>query len=814
MPKFWLAVILLILNVTFVQGQSTQKDTIKIDSLKSVIVTAALRPKINGDTIAYKTSGMQFHENSNVAMLLRRIPGIVIQQDGTITYNGQKIQHLFIDGQDLLAGQSNIILNNFQAKDIAQVQMIDRVPDQIRFSGVDDGNREKTINLVLKEEARHSYFGKVSAGIGGDGFHQESGLITQIEGNKQAMVLGYRSNTGTDQLIGEIGGIGLTASDIADPLQASAGQGIPTTTNFGGNYANAWAENHIRGTYQFTHVFTEPKTESSILQILPDSLYTQQQKASSINTTDQHTGYGYGNMGVKGNELLVIFSGLQASGKNQYGSTQTSAFNGVDVNDSKRTILSSDNKENFLSEVGWKMINPNNKDKFISFSLGIGNTITNSNGYLYAIDNFYQPNGSLLNVDTTNQYKIIDTRNTSITPSLSVSYPLWKVIRFYAGYKANIVSAINRNDTYVTTGGKYTSLVDSLSTEFTDKNINQAIFVNLEGHVFKDFTYAIGGSANDFRFNEKDHITDTTIRYSYKNFSPIIILKYGIKHVLSTRITFTQQIQEPSIQQLSPSKNNINPLQIVIGNPNLRSANMNRTDYNLIFVGKYVLNLNGSLVITNNSLVTKTTTDSLGRQIVQTVNASGNSTINNSLTVTRTFGNLMVSPHFNLIQSNSPNFIGSKLNNSRSFSGVEGVNIGYRNNFFEGSAQAEFTYTKQLNSLNSQSTIQYWQHSYKLFGSIYPVKHYTIGLDLIDTWQGKVSALGNDISVIMLNWSIERSINKFIINLGMLNTFNANAGLTRSTNQNIITQSNTNVLGRLIMLSLIYNFNGSTRKSK
>jgi hypothetical protein len=137
-----------------------------------------------------------------------------------------------------------MVTRNFDASKIALIQILDRKNDDAVFTGIDDGSRSKTLNLILKGDAKHGYFGKVEAGANG----------------------------------------------ISDPLGASAGTGIPTFSAAALHYANTWNGEvaHVEGNYQFSRYFTKPIASVQSFQIQSDSVYGQTQQNRSVNSRDQH----------------------------------------------------------------------------------------------------------------------------------------------------------------------------------------------------------------------------------------------------------------------------------------------------------------------------------------------------------------------------------------------------------------------------------------------------------------------------------------------------------------------------------------------
>ncbi|HEV9037185.1 MAG TPA: hypothetical protein VGQ51_11210, partial [Puia sp.] len=137
------------------QPPPKQNDTmlLKIDSLRAAVVTATMRPRMKGDTLVYNTEHILLRKNALVEELLRRLPGLQINPDGTITYNGDKIEHLLVDGEDIFGSDPTTVTRNFDASKIARVEILDRKSDQAIFTGIDDGTRTRTLNLVLKPTA-------------------------------------------------------------------------------------------------------------------------------------------------------------------------------------------------------------------------------------------------------------------------------------------------------------------------------------------------------------------------------------------------------------------------------------------------------------------------------------------------------------------------------------------------------------------------------------------------------------------------------------------------------------------------------------
>src|SRR5580700_17244 len=122
--------------------------------------------EITGDTIEFNAENFKTQPNAVVEDMLRKIPGVTIESDGTVKVNGQIVRRILVNGKEFFTGDVKMATKNLNADAVDKLQVFDRKSDQAAFTGVDDGNSEKTINIQLKKDRNFSTFGKVGAGAG------------------------------------------------------------------------------------------------------------------------------------------------------------------------------------------------------------------------------------------------------------------------------------------------------------------------------------------------------------------------------------------------------------------------------------------------------------------------------------------------------------------------------------------------------------------------------------------------------------------------------------------------------------------------
>ena len=122
---------------------------------------------IKKDTLEYDAGAFGTPQGAVVEDLLRRLPGVEVEEDGSIKAQGETVRNVLVDGKEFFGDDPTVATRNLPADAVERVQVYDKASDTAEFTGVDDGNEERTINLELKEDRKSGAFGNVSGGFGG-----------------------------------------------------------------------------------------------------------------------------------------------------------------------------------------------------------------------------------------------------------------------------------------------------------------------------------------------------------------------------------------------------------------------------------------------------------------------------------------------------------------------------------------------------------------------------------------------------------------------------------------------------------------------
>ena len=163
--------------------------------LLEVVIRAAKAPlSIRGDTIEYNTSSFKVPPGSTVEDLLRRLPGIEVDADGNIKAQGKDVSKLYVDGKTFFGNDPKAATKSLGAETISKVQVFNEKSEQSKLTGVDDGKKEKAMNLELKEEYKKGRFGKITAAIGNQERWAARGNYNRFNKTEQMSIIGYGNN--------------------------------------------------------------------------------------------------------------------------------------------------------------------------------------------------------------------------------------------------------------------------------------------------------------------------------------------------------------------------------------------------------------------------------------------------------------------------------------------------------------------------------------------------------------------------------------------------------------------------------------------
>ncbi|MEP6746739.1 MAG: TonB-dependent receptor [Bacteroidota bacterium] len=803
--------------------------------LDEVTITQEKPPVlIRNDTLEFNAGSFKTKPNAVVEDLLKKLPGMQVDKDGKIKSNGEEVKKVLVDGKEFFGNDPKMATKNLPADAIDKVQVFDRKSDQSRFTGFDDGNSEKTINLTIKPDRKNGVFGKATAGGGDKGRHEGNFNVNSFSGERQVSAIGMVNNTNKQgfsflDILNFTGGLpGAGGRSGAQPDMSGGGlpiqgtgnnEGITTTEAGGLNYNNTWQQKmDFMSSYFYNRMQTNKMEKINQQWLLPGNNFHTVKESSSNNTNENHRANFTGDYKIDTANSIRLNSSVNWQQSQYYADSR---YNSTATNG---TALNNGYANSFQTGKGFSWKNAallrhrfSKKGRTLSANLSLNINDNNSDGSLLSQNNYYLPDGSLQQSDTLNQ--VYNQRNNSKSFGTFLSYtePLSKKSLLEFSYNVNTTHSLSDKNTFDLdkASGKYNILNGSLTNKFSSNYYYYRPGINWRYQQENKFNFAIGAAVqrsllkSDFR----EMGLDSGIDRSFVNFLPNANLQYNINSFKNFRLLYNTYTRQPSVTQLQPLADNTDPLNIKIGNPDLKQEYNHRLQADYISFDPYrhtsfFAALNAS--VTGNKIVDADQLNAQGQRITQPVNANG--AYNIDVNTSWGFPIKMIKSKLNLnssvSQSRNISFINTQKNNINTLNASQEItlNYGYKE-IFDFSAGAEIIYNNVGYSLQNQQNVQYWNQHYTCETNIYFPKGFSFASDVDYTTRSGLSQ-GYDVSAVLWNAGIAKQVfknKKGELRLQVYDILSQNIGISRNSNQNYIEDVSYNVLRRFFQLSFTYN---------
>lgn len=823
-------------NKTAELGNLIMNDKAKV--LEEVVLAAEAPPvTLINDTIQYNAGSFKVQPNASVEQLLKKLPGVKVEKDGTIKAQGEKVNRVLVDGKEFFGNDPKVATKNLPADAVDKVQVYDKQSDQATLTGFEDGNYEKTINLKLKKDKKKGMFGKINAGVGNKERYEGKFNVNSFKGARQFSAIGMGNNTNAEgfsfmdilNFSGELarmqrGGGGNININISGEDAAAMGingggrnNGINTAWGGGLNY------NNIIGSkldFQSNYFYNRynPNQESHIQRqyFLPDSSYFYNQNSFADNLNNNHrfnlnTLYQVDSM----NSIRITPSfSYQTTNNRSQTDYQTLSEDKVLTNEGFSNNTSATKGYNFRNDITWRKKFAR-KGRTFSLSLQTSLNESDGDGSLSSINSFYYPNGSLLKRDTLNQQSTTKGDLKGYNARAVYTEPVWKrsLLEFSVS-KSNTKSTSEKlTHDYNKLNGKYDQLNNTLSNDFenTYGYINAGIRIRTQK---KKYSYAVGANWQQAELEGKitTGVKDSLISKTFRNILPNARFQYNFTRFKSFSLSYNTSTNQPGMSQLQPVPDNSNSLNIREGNPDLKQEFNHTAQVHLTLVSPYK-NKNLFMFLTaqatQNKIVNYDSINSLGVKRTKPVNVNGvyniNSSISYSMPVRFLKGTVEVSSNTGVFKTKQ--FINTVGNDIRTFSvgpelrldmnPTEKLNVG---------VGAGFNYNKTKYSLQSALNTNYLSQEYNASLDWEMPKGFFFATDFMYTINSQRAA-GFNTKVPLWNASISKQMLKFNrgeLKLSARDLLNKNVGISRNTNNNYIEDSKVLTLRQFFLLSFTY----------
>lgn len=830
----------------FLRDTSVNIGTIKMRSTDQYMKIVTINDKQvrisqNGDTMAYNANAYKTNPDATAEDLVGKLPGMT-NDGGTLKHNGEEIKQVTVDGKPYMGEDPSSALKNIPADMIDQVQVFDKSSDQSQFTGFDDGNSKKTINIVTKKQAMNGQFGKIYAGYGTNDRYNAGTTLNLFNGAQRLTILGMSNNinqqnfsmqdlfggsggSARGMMYSRGGGGGMRGGGPMSSFMVPQQSGISTTHAFGLNYSDEWGPKiKVSGSYFFN--YSENANTSDLTRSYfasADSLLSYVENSTANTRNINHRFNFKFEYTIDSMNALVISPRLTTQ-FTDYSKSLTGVNKG-----SSGSIQSNTMTTNASQNLGYTFSNNityrhrfNKTDRTLTFDLSTTLNERNANGSYYS-RNIYSE------TDTTiaDQVSSLKSNGYTINPTLTWTEKAGKNSQLLINYSPSLSHNWQNKETdnYDPSSELYSNIDSLLSNKYTSDYLAHRGGIawkynkdKLMLTVGSDFQYATLTGNQEFPSGEK-------ISEHFNTILPNAQLNYKFDKDKNLRVNYRTSANAPSISQLQNVIDNSNPLQLKTGNPDLRQdfqqtiiAHFGKTNpekatgfftflfFNLTqdYIG------NSTFIAGSDTTLPDGTFLNRGSQLSKPVNLNGYR--NGRLFLTYSFAipkikcNLGVNLFGNY--SHTPALINGLTNFADGYGAGPGLTLS--SNISE---KVDFTlgyngsYNLVRNSIQSQSDNNYFTHTASFKFNLMPYKGLVLNTSLDQTFYSGLGA-GYNTNYLLWNASVGYKFlkNKSLeVKASAFDLLKQNTSVSRNVTETYIEDTRTNTLQNYYMLTVTWN---------
>jgi hypothetical protein len=792
-------------NIVLKAGTVTNLDTISLTQkarlLKEVLVKAQAAMRMKGDTVEYLADKIAVRPNATVEDLLKRLPGISVDRNGEITAQGKKVEQVLVDGEEFFGWDPTKTVQTLRSDLVDKVQVFDKKSKNEELTGIDDGNRKKTINLEIKKDKKKSYFGHLGVGYGTKEMYQSEANITFLNGTQHLVVTASADNNN---------------GNFGNKLNSSGSEGIPKNLNLSANYQNSLKGLGVMfGTANVSQRSKTTGSQTVSRQLLADSVLNTNgtQSGNNVTTSESFSTMVMKNNLTKGNLLMFNMSAnnsLQVSESTTTGKTFSSTQR--PINESFGNTHS--NGKNTSASLSLTYMKRLNKKQSLIFSLNGNFNQNNSDNYFYSKNKFYNSVGVINRSDSVDQYKRNENKNSTLGSTLAYNVSLITplTLTLSSGFGANenksTVNAFNKD-----ASGVYSLASNDYSNLYVYSTLSQSNNATLTWNK-KKINATVNMNFNPTTARQTNKINDSLLLRHYIDWNPSssFNLKFTPSKVLSLR--YSGRTRQPSLDQLQPIKTNENPLNIIGGNSALKPSFSN--DFTFDFMNNNILqeksfSTNVTYSTTSEAITNYEEIKPDGTRFSYPVNVNGNHSVSLMMSygfrIPKTLLSFTVNGNSSF--SHTVNFINSLKNANDNTTLSLGLSSRYKKTAQVFTFSANISHTETKSSINKEQTYNYWTYYFDSSVDLDLPWKWVLSNDVGMNFRDKINATDKSQNEVVWNMFVKRDLdkkNKFSIKFIAYDILNQHIGFSRNVSNSYYSERTYDTLSQYFMCSVIWNF--------
>lgn len=559
------------------------------------VVVKAKKPVVvqRGDTLEFNASELKVNPDATAEDMIKKLPGVVVDKNGNVTAAGEQVKKVTVDGRDFFGDDATAALRNLPSSVIDKIQVFDKLSDQAQFTGFDDGNSTKSINIVTKANMRSGQFGRIYAGAGTQGTYNAGGNMSVFKNNLRLTFVGLTNNVNQQNFASEDllgissggggrgggrGGRGGGAGGFGgnnNNFNVGAQSGISKTNSFGLNYSDMWGKKiDVSGSYFFNNSSTG-NDQTSNTENFKTSTANQFYNESVLSSTknDNHRLNFRLNYKIDDKNSLMVSPSLSyQSSKSISDIMGVTSFTPTYL--INQLVSSTDGKNsgyNFNNNI---LFRHSFAKKGRTVSVNFNTALNRRAGDTYVLNDndYYDSTGTYSFSDSLQQYTDLLTNGYQFSGNIAYTEPIGKKGQLQVNYSPSYSKSKSDKEVYQYdyNGGKYTVFDNDLSNILDNETTKHSLGAS----------YRIGDRDNMFSVGVNYQYTElnsdqvypfaVNVKKNFNNVLPNLMWRKKINAKNSIRIFYRASTNTPSVSQLQDVYDNTNQLYVTAGNTDLK----------------------------------------------------------------------------------------------------------------------------------------------------------------------------------------------------------------------------------------------------
>ena len=796
------------------------------NTLDEVQLVGARAPiTIKRDTLEFNAASFTTRPDANLEELMKKLPGVEVDIQGNITVNGKPVSRILVDGQEFFGNDPKIATRNLPKEIIDKIQVTDTKTRAEEFTGKAGNPDDKTINITLQKDKNKGYFARGTVGGGSNDRYEMSGIGNYFKDKFRVSVLASSNNINSsgfsfDEVFDMMGRNARSFSFNSgggnfgiNGMNFGGGAGITKAETAGLNLVNEWGKKaELNADYFFGRNDTETMTVVERENLLPDSRFFYNSTSSSNLVNDSHRANA--RFEFKPDTLTRISFAPRFNSNTGYSNRSNRA---ASSNENRELVNSTEtiddeylNSQSFSNRLD-VIRRYGSRGAYSQLNFNNSHQKQENDNYFFSESRFFAEEES---VEIQDQFIDEDQNENEYSIGATQRFVMAENLFLDASYNFSSTSSTNTRYVYDLDQqtNDYSNFNDLLSNDFESKSFKNIpnVGVNYEGEKWR-----VGSEIGllNTTLENTNFLQDVAFDNTYNNLFLRANVRYEIARSKSVYLNYNSDAGIPSIRQLQPVVNRTNPLNIFVGNPDLRptfTQTLRGGFRNYDFSKRSGFFSYASVTFTDNSIVPVTTT---GADLVRTTTYTNvDGAINSNVGASYSKQNKNEGREFSYR-------LGLNGNYDRNIGFTNGVQ--YRAERYTVRPSVNFTYgIEDYFTLNPGYQLAFTETHYDIIANRNEnFTNHTVSLEATTFWPGNF-VFGNDISYTYFGnvspgfdntaflWNISLGY-KFLnddatLKIKVYDMLNENVSTQRIVGDDFIQDTQNLILRRYAMLSFTY----------